>query len=278
MTDPAREDPPLQLAATLLLVRDRGTGLEVLMVQRHHRIDFVPGAMVFPGGKADPADADPALRDSCAGLEGPSDPLAAARITSIREAFEECGVLLARPRGGRDLVSAARLLEISARHREDLRAGRIGLRDVVEREDLELACDLLFYFAHWITPERAPRRFDTHFFIAEAPPDQLAAHDGSEAVDSVWTTPAEALAAERSGERIIIFPTLQNLRKLGSSGTVAEALAAAREGRVVTVLPVIVRSDAGPVLRIPADAGYDVLEAPLSELMRSPAFPKMEPA
>ena len=113
--------------------------------------------------------------------------------------------------------------------------------------------------------------------MAAAPPDQLAAHDGTEAVDSLWTTPAEALAAERSGERTIIFPTLQNLRKLGRSKTVAEALAAAREGRVVKVLPVIVRSDAGPLLRIPADAGYDVLEAPLSELMRSPAFPEMEP-
>jgi len=275
MTDPARDDLPL--AATLLLVRDGDRGLEVLMVQRHHRIDFAPGAMVFPGGKADAADADPALRDRCAGLEGPSDPLAAARIASIREAFEECGVLLARPRGGRDLVSATRLLEISGRHREDLRAGRTGLRDLVEREDLELACDLLVHFAHWITPERAARRFDTHFFIAQAPPDQLAAHDGSESVDSAWTTPAEALAAERSGERVIIFPTLQNLRKLGGSRTVAEALAAARQGRVVTVLPVIVRDDAGPVLRIPADAGYDILEAPLSELMRSPAFPKMKP-
>ncbi len=278
MTDPAREDPPLRLAATLLLVRDGGAGLEVLMVQRHHRIEFVPGAMVFPGGKADAADADPALRDGCAGLEGPSDPLAAARVASIRETFEECGVLLARPRGGCNLVPAARVLEISARHREALRAGRRTLRTVLECEDLELACDLLFHFAHWITPEQAPQRFDTHFFIAASPPDQLAAHDGTEAVDSVWTTPAEALAAERSGDRTIIFPTLQNLRKLGRSKTVAEALAAAREGRVVTVLPVIVRGDAGPVLRIPADAGYDILEAPLSELMRSPAFPKMEPA
>jgi 8-oxo-dGTP pyrophosphatase MutT (NUDIX family) len=277
MTDSARKDPPLRLAATLLLVRDGSAGLEVLMVERHRRIDFAPGAMVFPGGKTDAADADPALRDRCAGLEGSSDPLAVTRIASIREVFEECGVLLARPRGDHHLISAARGLEISARHREDLHAGRIALRDVVELEDLELACDLLFHFAHWITPEKAPKRFDTHFFIAAAPPDQLAAHDGTEAVDSLWTTPADALAAERSGERTIIFPTLQNLRKLGRSGTIAEALAAAREGRVVTVLPVVVQGDTEKVLRIPADAGYDVFEAPLSELMRSPAFPEMEP-
>jgi 8-oxo-dGTP pyrophosphatase MutT (NUDIX family) len=277
MTDPDREDPPLQLAATLLLVRDGGAGLEVLMVQRHRRIDFMPGAMVFPGGKTDVSDADPALLDRCTGIEGPSDPLAAPRVASIRELFEESGVLLARPGGDRHLVSSARALEISARYRADLHAGSIALRDLLERENLDLACDLLIHFAHWITPERARRRFDTHFFIAAAPPDQRAAHDGTEVVDSVWTTPAEARAAERSGERVIIFPTLQNLRKLGASGTVAEALAAAREGRVVTVLPVVVPGDAGPVLRIPANAGYDILEAPLSELMRSPAYPKMEP-
>ena len=44
-------------SATILLVRDGAKGLEVFMVQRHHRIDFATGAMVFPGGKVDDAGA-----------------------------------------------------------------------------------------------------------------------------------------------------------------------------------------------------------------------------
>ena len=39
-------------AATILIVRDGEQGLEVFMVKRHHQIDFVAGALVFPGGKS----------------------------------------------------------------------------------------------------------------------------------------------------------------------------------------------------------------------------------
>jgi 8-oxo-dGTP pyrophosphatase MutT (NUDIX family) len=247
-------------AATLLLVRDGPGGLEVFMVKRHHEIDFMPGAMVFPGGKLDPSDQDPALRAHCAGADGLSDEALAMRVGAIREAFEECGVLLARPRGERALVDAGRLAALEARHRAALQEDRTTLAQVVDEERLELACDALVHFAHWITPERVPRRYDTHFFLVAAPPDQVAAHDGSESVGSVWISPAAAIAEEQAGRLTIVFPTLLNLMKLGRSASAAEALAAARAATVVPVLPRIARGADGPVVKIPAEADYGLDE------------------
>jgi 8-oxo-dGTP pyrophosphatase MutT (NUDIX family) len=253
-------------SATVLLVRDGSAGLEVFMVERHPRADFATGALVFPGGKLESADADCAVRSRCRGGEGLSDDALALRAAAVRETFEECGVLLACERGCGELVAAERLRAIETRHGAERRAHRLRLPDVLEAEDLEASFDRLVPFAHWITPEFMPRRFDTHFFLAAAPADQAAAHDGSESVDSLWITPAAALAEREARRRIIIFPTLLNLRRLGRSASVAEALEAARRVPPVTVLPRVVRTEAGPRVRIPAEAGYDVVEAAVEDL------------
>jgi 8-oxo-dGTP pyrophosphatase MutT (NUDIX family) len=251
-------------SATILLVRDGARGMEVFMVQRHHQIDFATGAMVFPGGKVDEADADPALATRVHGA--PGDAERAIQVAAIRETFEEAGVLLARPRGAREIVPGPRLAEIEARHRKPLQAGERSLRELVEAEDLSLATDLLVPFAHWITPVFMPKRFDTHFFVVAAPLDQLALHDGGESVDSVWIRPADARAEQAAGRRTIIFPTLMQLQKLGRSDRVADALQAARSAPIVTVLPRVEERPGGRTLVIPAEAGYDVVEAPISAL------------
>jgi hypothetical protein len=138
--------------------------------------------------------------------------------------------------------------------------------EIAEREDLVLALDALVPFAHWITPEFMPKRFDTHFFLVAAPRDQAAAHDGGESVDSVWIEPRHAVEEARAKRLSIIFPTLRNLIKLARSRSVAEALERARAGPVVTVLPQVARNAAGePVIRIPAEAEYDLVEAPLDD-------------
>jgi 8-oxo-dGTP pyrophosphatase MutT (NUDIX family) len=262
----SRPPPPEpKPSATILLVRDAAAGLEVFMVKRHHRVDFATGAMVFPGGKLEPDDHHPTLAARCQGAAAEGG-RRALQVAAIRETFEECGVLLARPRGERALVSASRLEEIDARHRARLCGGEVGLASIAETEDLVLACDLLVPFAHWITPEFMPKRFDTHFFLVAAPPDQAAVHDGGESVDSTWITPKAAEEAAESGRHTIIFPTLMNLKKLGRSRSVAEALAAARSAPIVTVLPRVFPGEEGPVMRLPAEAGYDVVEAPLSAL------------
>ena len=256
-------------SSTLLLVRDGAAGLEVFMVERHREIDFAPGAMVFPGGKLDEGDAAPALHAHCRGTGELDAEATALRVGALREAFEECGVLLARPRGEEALVPAARSLEIEKRHRKALHAGETSLLEIVEGEGLELACDLLVPFAHWITPEGSPRRYDTHFFLVAAPDDQVAAHDGMEGVDSVWITPPDAIEAEESKSRTIVFPTLMQLRKLGGSGDVNGALDAARGAPVVTVKPWVEPGDAGPSICIPEEAGYTPCRVPLAEAFRT---------
>jgi 8-oxo-dGTP pyrophosphatase MutT (NUDIX family) len=255
---------PPKPSATILLVRDGARGLEVFMVQRHHQIDFATGAMVFPGGKVDAADADPALAGLCDGAV--SDALRPLHVAAIRETFEECGVLLARPAGSSALVPGEQLVEIEQRHRAALNAGERTLREVVEKENLRLANDLLVHFAHWITPVFMPKRFDTHFYLVAAPPDQLAVHDGGESVDSVWTRPEDAAAERAAGRRTIIFPTFMQVKKLGRSRSVAAAIAAARSERVVTVLPQVEERGGEKVMVIPAEANYDVTVAPLADL------------
>jgi 8-oxo-dGTP pyrophosphatase MutT (NUDIX family) len=228
------------------------------MVERHHRIDFAEGALVFPGGKADAADADPTLRPRCRGTVGLDDDAITLRVAAIRETFEECGVLLARRAGEPSLLSAGELRPLEKRYRDRLQADETTLAELACAEDLELACDLLVPFAHWITPEFMPKRFDTHFFLVAAPEDQAAAHDGSESVDSVWTTPDAAVLEARAGRRTIIFPTLLNLKKLGRSDRTDEALERARREPVVTVLPRPERGPEGSFVHIPAEAGYGI--------------------
>ncbi len=270
---PQKPVPPALPSATILLVRDGSAGLEVFMVERHHRIDFATGALVFPGGKVDPGDHESALRGRCRGAEGLDDDALALRVAAIRETFEEAGVLLARPKAReaveeRALVPAERLAGIEERHRGPLLANETDIGAIATAEDLELACDRLVPFAHWITPTFMPKRFDTWFFLVPAPPDHVALHDGHESVDSVWTTPSDAIAAAERGERTIIFPTLMNLRKLARAETVADALERARSEAVVTVFPRVEKTPGGRVVRIPAEAGYGVSEIPAEEMMR----------
>jgi 8-oxo-dGTP pyrophosphatase MutT (NUDIX family) len=255
----AKPEVAARLASTMLLLRERAGGMEIFMVVRHHEIDFASGALVFPGGSVDPGDRDIAARPELfAGGEGVDPDVLALRIGGVRETFEECGILLARPRGSTALVTADRLRLIDQSRRADLDAGKTSFADLVAAEDLVLALDLLVPFAHWITPVRMPKRFDTHFFLAVAPADQIGVHDGKETVDSVWIAPQQALDDAKSGRFKILFPTERNLIKLARTRTAAETIAQARADRVVTVMPELVKGDGGRrQLRIPKDAGYD---------------------
>lgn len=252
--------PQTRLAATVLLLRDGATGMEVFMVVRHQQIDFASGALVFPGGKLAAGDSDARVLQRCTGVEGmPADQIA-LRVGAIREAFEECGVLLARARGATALIGPERLATLGPRYRQLLDRGEIGIAEMLEAEDLVLACEQLVPFAHWITPSFMPKRFDTYFYLAVAPSEQIALHDGREMVDSVWLRPADAIAEEAAGTRTIVPATLLNVEKLGFSKDVAGALAAARAKPIVTVQPEVVQRPEGMWLTIPAEAGYSVTE------------------
>ena len=251
-------------AATLMLIRDGADGLEVFMVERHHQIDFATGALVFPGGKIDKADFEPGIRDRCESAAQFSELELALRVGGIREAFEECGVLLAHDAGGAGLVAAERLRGLE-HYRKKLVDGEITMLEFLLKENLVLLPENLVPFAHWITPPMVPKRFDTHFFIIEAPADHIALHDGHESVDSVWIKPAKVLEEGDAGRRTVIFPTRMNVQKLGHSRSVKEALANARASKIVTVLPQMMKGENGPYLKIPEEAGYDVSIHPLPE-------------
>jgi 8-oxo-dGTP pyrophosphatase MutT (NUDIX family) len=249
---------PAVPSATILLLRGDHSALEVFMVVRHHQIDFASGALVFPGGKVDPQDTDPAVAERCDGAADDAS-TRAIQIAAIREAYEECGVLLARPAGSSQLISGAQLAPLDCL-RMEIQSGAVGFLEFLRTHDLRLACDQLVPFAHWITPEMMPKRFDTHFFVADAPVDQVALHDGHESVDSVWITPQAALAGASDGRYTVIFPTLRQIEKLAHSVSPRAAIERARASHVVTVTPWTENRADGAYLCIPADAGYDISE------------------
>ena len=146
------------------------------------------------------------------------------RIAAIRETFEESGILLARPRGSKALVDAKRAGEIEAAHRAELCDGKITFLKVLTDNGMLLALDELVPYAHWITPEGMPKRFDTWFFLAAAPPEQVGAHDGKESTDSIWVSPREALEGGETGRFKLPFPTTRNLIRLGKQPGVKAAL------------------------------------------------------
>jgi len=244
-------------AATILMLRDSDEGLEVFMVVRHHQIDFASGALVFPGGKISPGDLD--VREHASGGEALDDVQFSMQAGAIREAFEESGILLACEKGHSELISGTRLAELD-HHRDPLNRDEISLKDFLESEGLNLKLDCLHHFAHWITPEMLPRRFDTHFYLAKSPADHLAVHDGHESVDSVWIKPADALTEAEQGKRIIIFPTRSNIAMLGSSHSVDEAIRDANKRKIITILPWTEKREDGVYLCIRTDAGYEVSE------------------
>jgi 8-oxo-dGTP pyrophosphatase MutT (NUDIX family) len=238
-------------AATILLVRDR-PGLEVLMVKRHHQIDFASGALVFPGGKTHAGDHDPAWETRTLGWDG-ADPLGRPlRIAAIREAYEETGILLARHADGSDFQGAAS----AAAARDDVAHDRRPFIDLVASLDVKLDLAALTVFARWITPKLMPKRFDTWFFIAAAPEDQLALCDGWETVDAEWIAPDEALRLAGTGARKVIFPTRMNLQLLSEAASAADAVERARNRTLVPVEPVVIESPEGRMLTIPPEAGY----------------------
>jgi 8-oxo-dGTP pyrophosphatase MutT (NUDIX family) len=251
-------------AATIMIVRDAPAGLEVFMVKRHHQIDFVAGALVFPGGKVSKSDFDAALTDFTDVIGDWNTEMRAMGAAAIREAFEESGILFAREAGSEGLISAERVIAL-AHYRHALEKNEISLLDMLRAENLRLACDQLVRFAHWITPEMMPKRFDTHFFLASAPQGHAGSHDGRESVDSIWIDPHQAISDRKKWN--VIFPTKLNLMKLAKSANVTDAVAAARTAEPLPVTPWTEEGPHGRILRIRDDAGYDQTWASMKEAL-----------
>ncbi len=197
-----------RLAAPVVVVRDADEGMQVLLLRRVERAnDRSSGAFVFPGGTLDRDDR--LLHAWCRGLD---DGAASARlnvsehgldyyVAAARECFEEAGLLFASDPQG-ELVSLAGIAadELQAL-RGAIRRGDATLGDLCTRLDVRLAVDRLAYHSHWVTPPGLPKRFDTRFFVAVAPPRQEASFDQFETLEHRWIRPADALA-ESFGYRL----------------------------------------------------------------------------
>lgn len=256
----------LRDAATVLILRDGDAGLEVFMLRRNLNSDFVGGAYVFPGGAVDPGDRSADLDDLC---EGRSDGDASRRlgiesgglafwVAAIRESFEEAGVLLACDADGYVDLDAEHQIERWAHHREQVDTGQLSMVDLCRLEGLRLAVGDMYYFGHWITPEGAPRRYDTRFFLAAAPPNQTPLHDDRETIANEWLRPDDALARVESGEMTMMPPTISSLKAIARFATAADAIAAATEiTDVPTILPRVVAYDGGVRIVLPGDPAYD---------------------
>jgi len=225
-------------AATILLLRD--DPLEVLMIRRHQK-QFFGSALVFPGGVVQESDYSddwlPLVEDS----EGLDPEERALRIAGFRETFEETGILLAKGPDGRCMPCVGETEAfIEVVHAS---GGRLVLSDLVR-------------FGHWITPERSPQRFDTHFFLCLTAEGQEAVCDGGEAVALEWARPDDISARAAGGEASILFPTRMNISRLAESTSAQAALARWRGQDIFTVSPWVEKREGGLAVVIPKEAGY----------------------
>jgi 8-oxo-dGTP pyrophosphatase MutT (NUDIX family) len=262
---PVKPGPVLAApAATLVLLRDRPAGgPEVLLTQRHRGSRFAGGDYVFPGGRIAPGDMPGDAAAWCAGLTpataaralGLDDPRVALGfwVGAIREAFEEVGVLLARDAAGAPVTVADPRF---ASYRARCQAGDHGFWEMLRAERLILTADGLRYFAHWITPEENPVRFDTRFFAAVMPAGQEPVADGREIVDLRWLAPEEALAAFDRGELPLRLPTRKNLALFAGVPSAAEALARLAGREVPTIRPRVVMENGQRRAILPGEPGW----------------------
>ncbi|MEP6876060.1 MAG: NUDIX domain-containing protein, partial [Burkholderiales bacterium] len=237
---PSPDARPPRASATLVVVRDAPGGIEVLLSRRAERGDHNSGAWVFPGGIVDPGDR---LADACcAGIDastanarlGLTDGALSYFVAAVRECFEESGLLFAVDAAGAlvplDGDGAAALRS----WRGPLHRGERTMVELCHEFELTLALDRLVYLSHWLTPLGRAKRFDTRFFIAEAPAAQTAEFDGTEMVEQLWLRPAEALA--RAAELKLMTPTQTTLALIGRFDAVAALLAWARAPREIGLI------------------------------------------
>jgi 8-oxo-dGTP pyrophosphatase MutT (NUDIX family) len=207
-------------ASTVVLVREHEQELQVYLLRRSTKSGFFPGSYVFPGGALNPDEQDvdfwqkhidmppEGLREVFgSGLDRAG--IIAYGVAAIRETFEEAGVFLARKKNDKD-QSSGKICERPA-------AGEVDekwFRKRVSEEDWVLSFSNLFPWAHWITPESMPKRFDTRFFVTPMPEDQECLPDDRETVHGLWVSPGKGLQGNMQGEIPLSPPTLVTLHQL----------------------------------------------------------------
>ncbi|SEM15422.1 NUDIX domain-containing protein [Mesobacillus persicus] len=194
-------------ASTVVLVDQHS---RVYLTKRPSTMKFLGGYYVFPGGAVEQGDMDIDTEHirNCVSDEafGSSHYVAAAR-----ELFEEVGVLLANNHDG----SMANLnLGTEREYRRQLLAGNISFTEILRHENLFFDFNFLNYFGHRITPKESPIRFDTRFFLAKLPSNQIPKPDETEVEEACWMFPEDALIAYKDGQMPLVPPTIDSLETI----------------------------------------------------------------
>lgn len=263
MPAPAETRPAIRPAATLILLREGARGPELLMQRRASAAVFFGGAYVFPGGALDVSDADPGVQARVVGLGeaqaraqlGLAEGALAYWVAAARECFEEAGILLTQDETGSP-ITPDRVATMTA-DREALNRGELGFAELLARHGQFLRAFELVYFDHRITPPIRPRRFDTRFFLASAPPGQDGSHDNHEAIASAWLRPRDALDLAGRKEIEVAQVTAIVLDELSRFASVGEALAHARaKGSIEVDRVAVAQGRAGQRIFRRGDAAY----------------------
>jgi 8-oxo-dGTP pyrophosphatase MutT (NUDIX family) len=243
-------------AATVILLRPDAGGMQAYVLRRHRGMAFAGGMVAFPGGGVDSRDSDhvsvwagPPVETFAERLECDEAMARALVCAAVRETFEESGVLLAGPTA--DSVVDDTAGDDWEADRQALVDRSLSLTELLDRRGLVLRTDLLAPWAHWITPEFEPRRYDTRFFVARLPAGQRTRDVSGEADAVRWVRPAEALAAVDAGTIRMLPPTYVTLSQVAEYGSPDEALAGASEREIRTVQPGV---------RLDGDEGWLVVD------------------
>ncbi|MDC3961152.1 NUDIX hydrolase [Polyangium jinanense] len=246
-------------AATVVVIRDGAQGLEVFCVRRHAKSAFMGGALVFPGGKVDPSDLDPAWETAASAADARVLSMATEQTSALglcvaacRETLEEGRILPVTPAAlGPELDAMAAELVAGTR-----------LFDALVRRGRRLLVDTLVPFARWVTPEAESRRFDARFFLLPLPEGQEGRHDDHETTMSLWARPSDVLDAAAEGRFFLAPPTSRTLELLAGERDVHGALALASRQSLLPICPVFVpgEGDAPPFIALPGDPAHSVRE------------------
>lgn len=225
----------------MVLLRPASATLQVYVLRRHVGMAFAGGMFAFPGGKVDTDDYDaslpwagPSPEQWSTALRTSAEAARALVCAAVRETFEESGVLLAGPTPDSIVPATTGDWEDD---RRAIVARELAFSAFLRQRKLMIRSDLLRQWAHWITPESEPRRYDTRFFVAALPRGQVARDVSGEADQVTWLRPADALAAVERGEMAMLPPTYRTLRELSHYDEVAEVLACAPDRLAAPVLP-----------------------------------------
>ena len=186
------------------------------------------------------------------------EPRQAATAIVLRDGEHGLEVLLVQRNPEASFMGGAWVFPGGALQEDDNGHAAAALRELQEEAGVRIEdVGRLVPYSRWITPAEVKVRFDTVFFVAEAPPDAEPRVDGAECVDARWIRPADALRAGEADELMLVFPTIKHLEQLAELDSVEDALQAARAREVLPIQPRVVLAEDGARVLLPGEPGYD---------------------